>query len=657
MTGEAKIDWWSEMTTEPSETDAPPVTSPEPAGMWDSFRSGMIEDPRVRHSVYAAQRFPDMPERDRLALYGEINGRTVYRDPSDGRLYYELGGKERVAKWLGENALPIAGGMIGAAAVPTGGVAAAVGAPGLAALGAAGGMGYRKVGGELQGDNQDALDNVGDMATEAAWNAAGTAAGQAIGKHIVGRRAARDLSRFNADDAARLAKLAEARGILITPAEATKLGSLVQQQSALGQGMDEAADTLRQFYGNRTEAMLAAIDDFIGTTPGPAETGRMASRASGEIIDDAVRARSEAARPLYESVVRPDNVVPTIEGTMQGPRATAIGELLDDPFFAGQVKAIKGNPLYRMGDLDDASLPVLDMVKRRLDDAIETAARAGERNKVRLLEQRRVALLKATDAAFPDYPAARDAFAGRSPAVDALRESALGIVEKLQGTQLEKAASVLISTRADPTRVSWARAQFTNAGRGAEWDTIASQFLRDVLENTRGSVAAGDAAVAQKFRTAVFGSQRARDVMRAALGPERFGALDELMQVVEAVGRVPRQQSITHFAGEAAKREARQASPVTTFLRNLKISDPGGEILDALTDRSVERWRARMAQIITSPDAMEELRHMRVLSQLSPAAESRLRAGGVIVANALRVPTEGVLDVRETRPPPRRAQQ
>ena len=45
---------------------------------------------------------------------------------------------------------------------------------------------------------------------------------------------------------------------------------------------------------------------------------------------------------------------------------------------------------------------------------------------------------------------------------------------------------------------------------------------------------------------------------------------------------------------EAAKREERQTAPVTNFLRNLKISDPGGEFLDALTDRSVEKWRGMM---------------------------------------------------------------
>lgn len=178
--------------------------------------------------------------------------------------------------------------------------------------------------------------------------------------------------------------------------------------------------------------------------------------------------------------------------------------------------------------------------------------------------------------------------------------------------------------------------------------------MRDVFENVRTTSKTMDAA-GLKFRTAVFGSERARDVMKAALGPGRFRDLDDLMQILEAVGRVPRSQSITHFAGEAAKREARQASPVVSFLRNLKVSDPGGEFLDAITDRSVEKYRAMMAKIVTSPSAMKDLKKMRILRSLSPTSQRRLNAAAQLLAQASGHGTGSALTVGETRVPPRSA--
>lgn len=648
----SSVDWWSEVSTGASEPEpvTDPQPSPNPAGLWTAFRSGAVEDPAAKRRLFAATRFPHLTAAERESRYGEVGGRVFYIG-DDGKPYLELSGPGRFASGVAEYGPAIAGGAALSLAAPPAGLAAV----GAAALGAAGGLAYRKVAGEVQGDDQDALGNMADMATEGALSGAGTGIGLAVGKHLVDRRALRDLPRLSESAVQKLDDLARSRGITLTPAELTNLGSLIQQQTMLGQGADEASDTLRAFYGERGDKLLDVIDSFIGSTPGPHTTGQMASEASQGIIDTATGARTAAVRPEYLRLMHSGVELP------RDHAARLQAMVMDDPYIGQVLKRVKSDPLWVSADdinitrLPDTSLAVLDRAKKLIDHEIDIASsRGGREAEVAMLMRRKEKLLSITDNAFPDYAAVRAKFEGMSPEIDELQRSTLGVVSKYKGTHLESAAGTLVNTRSDPARVAWAREQFGKAGKGAEWDTIASQAMRDTLENIRTTVTAVD-NVGPKFRKAIYGTERTREVMRAALGPQRFQDLDDLMQVLEAVGRVPRGQSITHFAGEAAKREARQASPVATFLRNIKISDPGGEFLEAVTDRSVEKYRGMMAKIITSRDAMRTLKQMRVLRSLSPTSQRRLNVAGQILAQAAGHGAGAALRPGGTTLPPRSA--
>jgi hypothetical protein len=591
--------------------------SPNPAGVGTAARVGMVEDPQARMAAYSRARFPDDPNA--AQRYGMLDGDVVYR-ADDGNVYRETGTLGNVAEVIGREALPFAGGVAGTV----------VGGPLGAGAGAAAGRAYQRLGGLAQGDQQSAGGNAFDIGLEGILSWASAKVGDFLGKKIANSRVARDLPRLSDPDTQRLVATAQQYGIQLTPAEATNLGSLIQRQTALGQGFDEASDTMRRFYGDRAEAITRAVDDFIGQTPGAYEAGMGGQQAASRVIENAVAERQAVAGPIYRSAVRPDNMVPTqTSGAMAGAGApaqrTALGELLADPFMASQVQAVKGNSLYRMQNMDDASLPVLDQVKKNIDDMIKVAARAGENNKVRLLEQRRVDLVNATDDAFPEYANARAAFEQASPEVDALVNSRIGAVAGLEGERLAKAADMLIGGKGDPSRVAWARSQFDKAGRLDQWNTLTRQWLRDSFEKTRGSLAAGDAMAGAKWRSAIFGSQRDRDTLAAALGQTDYKALESLMEVLEAAGRVPKQQSITAFATEDAKRMAVEAAPFKSALRNIDISSPMAELRELLISKDVDAWRQTLAEAITSPGGVDELKRLRVLKGLNPRSEKAIQ--------------------------------
>ncbi|NUB07007.1 hypothetical protein FW320_12580 [Azospirillum sp. Vi22] len=203
-------------------------------------------------------------------------------------------------------------------------------------------------------------------------------------------------------------------------------------------------------------------------------------------VDDLLARREAAAKPLYDRVMRPENLVPEEK----------FAPLASDPFLSKTIKGVKGDDLYGMADLPDSSLPVLDAVKKRLDDQIEAARRAGENNRARLLQERKSALVTATDEAFPEYAQARAAWEGPTRALDALNKGREFIKSDAEITAKE------IAKLTDTDR------EFFKAG-------VVRQ-IRDILYNTP------DGADAVKR---LFGNKMKREKLEAAF-PDKAAFFD-----------------------------------------------------------------------------------------------------------------------------------
>lgn len=121
-------------------------------------------------------------------------------------------------------------------------------------------------------------------------------------------------------------------------------------------------------------------------------------------------ARGNASRPLYQqSVNSATNMVPDEQ----------FAQVAGDPFLASEFAKVKGNKLFGMTDLPSNSMPVIDAVKKSLDDQISAAQRQGNNNAARLLMQKKDALVGMADEAFPGYAQARDVWRQYSGVIDA----------------------------------------------------------------------------------------------------------------------------------------------------------------------------------------------------------------------------------------------
>lgn len=583
-------------------------SNPDPAGMIDAARFATIEDPQVRIQKFAESRFPDEPPEVREGRYRVVDGDVVYRGP-DGKIYPEISGPgATIADFAGKSFLPMAGAILGTMmGGPVGG----------AALGM-GGLGWTKTAGLAQGDRQDSDKNAKDILLQGAVDYAVPAAGGKIVEKFANRRAARDVISFDRAATQRLMDSARRHGVTLTPAEASNLGSLINQQTRYGRGMDEAGDVMKKFYGDRAEQVAAAVEDFIGTTPGKMATGEAATKTASGIIRGAEKARSKAVAPTYKALMQSD-------GAMV-PRVEFMQDLSEDTYLGEVIKKVKSDPKWMTSDgvniskLPENHLAVIDRAKKYLDSEMKGLQKGDPL--MAMLQDRKRTLLSHADAAFPEYKAIRAQYAGMSPEVDALKEGLIGQVAKLKGTKVDKASRVFLDESADPARIGMARSEFLRAGKAKEWDDLTNTWLQDHWSKANSGRTVKEAAGA-RFAEQVFGTPGKRAMLKEAVGPKRYKALEDLVEVLEATGRVAKGQSMTQPAQEAAKAEAREVAPVVSFAREVDVTRP----LEALGNWWVENrtgnWRASLAKAITSPEAVKELDKLKVLRKLSPGSKRK----------------------------------
>ena len=117
------------------------------------------------------------------------------------------------------------------------------------------------------------------------------------------------------------------------------------------------------------------------------------------------------------------------------------------------------------------------------------------------------------------------------------------------------------------------------------------------------------------------------------------------MDVIEATARVPRKQSMTEPAMQAAKREEMEASPVLSIIGDSVLSPVRWR--QWFINRSVDQYRADLARIITSPQSLDTLTMLRRLHGLSPNSRRARSIVAIALVQAGAAPLEAFFD-----PPP-----
>lgn len=218
---------------------------------------------------------------------------------------------------------------------------------------------------------------------------------------------------------------------------------------------------------------------------------------------------------------------------------------------------------------------------------------------------------------FPNYPGARSAFAGESPAVNELEQGVVGQIAKLKSTQARDAADRMMNqSRIGPLEASRVRnaieRESPEAWQGvkrawltSQWDKASKETLGD------GAINAGP-----KFRKILMGDPRQREVLKTVLSPDEFKGISDLSDVLEAAGRVKPIGSDTAWNQEMQRLANEAATPAwAKFLRLLRPQDWGRLMEDAATRHNLGKNANRVVDVITSPQAMADLRALRQMSK------------------------------------------
>lgn len=448
------------------------------------------------------------------------------------------------------------------------------------------------------------------LALETGFGMLGQGIGEGAGA-LANRFLAPDIGRLDPAAANALKAKGEAAGITLTPAELTNLPSLKAQQKALG-NLPQSADTLDDFYLSRFAAVDDAVNrqlDAISPVRGAEQAGEMARKGADAAMKRIAAERAATASPLYKRAFAeaPEvNIKPVLDGIdkklkiAKGPikkALTSARELLMD------------------GDLPDTRLEALHQSKLALDDMIEGARESGLGNTAkRQLVETKKALLEALDGSSPTYKSARDIFADLSPETSKVREGVLGVIADLPDMQLQKAASKLFApTSLGPDELAYS-AKLLKTEAPDAWQAIKRAYLEDAWIKAGKETLQGPGNQGAKFRKAIFGDRKQRELIETALEPAEFGALSDLAEVLEATGRVKPVGSDTAWNQEVMKTMRETSAPWIVRALRFASADIGKQVSDALIERGLAKNAARIAEVITSPQAMDRLRDLKALT-------------------------------------------
>jgi hypothetical protein len=598
-------------------------------GFGGQVLASFAPDDEAWKRAMATRLYPNEPPDRAAARIGRTDdGRYYHTDDAGERLELQPpSGFGRLANLGGAigSILPMATATAGAV------VSAPLAATGVGLLGAAGITGTAAAAGEwarqgigrlaLGGEVVPAPNNL-KIAGEGILGAAGQGL-SGVATNAMTRYAVRDAAHYNALATRELLDRARQAGVRLTPAEATGLDSLIGEQKRL-RSSPAAANIMRDFAGERDQEVLRAWNRMlhdVGEAGDPYIVGRNAQRAGADIMGSVTNYRTRVTSPLYERAFDTDPQV------NPGPALTWLRSAAED------AKGRSGSQLTRALDTfaargrdgrvipgsTDLSLRGLNQTKIALDELNQEAIERGLPTASRGITGATERLRNAMDEVSPEYRAARGRFEELSRDLVEPTEHALGPLLRMQEPQLARAARAVLApeTGRTPELISRARALFMSSNRAAEWNQVVRQFMAEDVATALRTTQAGDmrnvgGKIAGKLDEAAMAN------LRAALPPDQFARLRDLVDVFRATARAIDNNSDTAFkieAGARAKREAEGAVGVVA-----RLAEPHNwarMIRDWRAETNLDRQAEALARIFTQGDE-RAIAQLRALRRLEP---------------------------------------
>jgi hypothetical protein len=528
--------------------------------------------------------------------FGVIDGNIVYTDEegqthrvrpsvfggdrSEGVLPYLWETLQRGARYVAGGAGPAipqtAGMATGVAMGPTGlSIPAVAGAAGVADLGRQ--ALDKAMAGESVMEGYDLLNAGGHALMAGGGQAGGYLFNKAMNRNPMGVSQydrAQAMSPQARQAAADLEAEARRRGVDLSAGQATDLRSLKVNERRLGR-FDETADRVYDFARNQRETQVPAAvrQEIAAISPKSGEAAVQSFREGAEgVVEKAMAERAKAASSLYDEAFKANQNVqsPAIDRLLRTPAGrqalrnaatkmqndmTLVGvpdkELTEQARYVASLGQDKAPP--RQGVASGLKLRTLDYVKRSLDDMSESAMRAGEKDNARIIGNLKRSLvaeldkLDVTAQAGPNsvnpaggaYARARAAYGSGSDALDRILEGGTGFINKMEGMDRQSIVNRAFSAQnIMPEEVARVRSQFAMAGKMDDFNAGVASWLSDRLADAMKANASGGGNVPGKVFASVWGDERQRAILKAALGDQaRVDSMGQLMKVLQAAAR------------------------------------------------------------------------------------------------------------------------
>lgn len=407
-------------------------------------------------------------------------------------------------------------------------------------------------------------------------------------------------------------------GVDLFPAQRTSIPRELDRQAVLAELPGSAQIAATALNKQNKQAFDAVIDFLDDIAPAEAvATGQARVRTAAQrSIENAKIIRSQKASPIFDAAFED---------------AKAFG-LKIDPVEISLDAFPKGGEIHRSlsrvqkliknanGDLER-----LHNVKTEIDQMINKTGEGGlgpttKRQLVGVQDD----LVRNLEKASPTYAEARTVFREASPEVDAIKDSILGKVAKLDDTQLKSTSQKLLDpAEVNPQTVLNARKAIESVDPDA-WREI----VRVELERRLGSIKPTRTGAIEnqpgQFVDAIFGNTKSRKVLLNALPEGQRSAALYLETVLRRAARGRPGGSQTASRQEFIRELKGPAGAVARFLSNIpeSIGRAAGKAVTGLTeDEILRRNSAAMARLMFDPSFKADLKAIARMRNASEAGK------------------------------------
>jgi hypothetical protein len=607
----------------PSITQPTAISDPSmSAGAGRAFMGGIPTDKQSAIKYFAEKR--GLP----TSRYKVIDGNIAYQ-AEDGKYYKEIVTPLETAGYYAPDVLEaVPETAVGIATSPT---SPAIAIPATMAVSSGANYLRQKIGEQLTGTPVDPLQ------VAIAGGSAGVA--EAVPFAVKGlreRKTVRDIAGLDSVAMKELQDKARGFGINLTPAEVTQLNSLMAQQKVLG-NIPDSSKKMQKFYEFReSEQIQPAVEKFLGDISkvgDQTQAGKMGIDALTARKVQLEDARKAATDPLYTQSfaeaqpVDVTNIVKNINEKLKTSKG-------DQTAFLNRTKALlykeppvldaNGN-VIKQGVLDDR-LDALQNAKFQMDKMFNEEVFTSLDKKIQgQLTEVQQNLVRTMGKDNPKYIQANKAFEEASQPLNEFTQRKTGTsLTQMSPDNLNQFSSRVFAGN-DPNTIRYVKQQM-EATNPEAWQAVTRAYMQDIWEKSLTPSKAQKGVkldTGSEFQNLLLGSAKQQDSLRAALGDESFMALRDLSQVLKAAGSVKKLGSDTAFNQQIMKEMMRDAELDPTGIvakivgTGISPQDWGKKLNEYATERAFAKNADKLANIITSPQGMNDLKELRKMSPTS----------------------------------------